>query len=107
MYSSGTDIKSGASMKKRSSASTDSSAIFMLSGAKKTMRPSILLLSSVKMMEVDFDGQTFKMTDSLTGEIVTIVVFVAVLPYSQLIYAEGMGSTKEHEPQVYDSQESF
>ncbi len=35
------------------------------------------------------------MTDSLTGEIVTIVVFVAVLPYSQFIYAEGMLSTKE------------
>jgi len=46
-------------------------------------------------MEVDFAGQTFKMTDRLTGEIVTIVVFVAVLPYSKFIYAEGMVSTKE------------
>ena len=46
-------------------------------------------------MEVDFAGRTFKMTDRLTGEIVIIVVFVAVLPYSQFIYAEGMVSTKE------------
>lgn len=28
-------------------------------------------------MEVDFAGQTFSMTDPLTGEIITIVVFVA------------------------------
>ena len=46
-------------------------------------------------MEVDFAGKTFQMTDRLTGETVEIVVFVAVLPYSQLIYAEGMVSTKE------------
>lgn len=46
-------------------------------------------------MEVDFAGQTFDMTDPLTGEILPIVVFVAVLPYSQYIYAEGMLSTKE------------
>jgi len=46
-------------------------------------------------MEVDFAGKTFQMTDHLTGEAVKIVVFVAVLPYSQLIYAEGMISTKE------------
>ena len=46
-------------------------------------------------MEVDFAGQTFSLTDPLTGEIVTIVVFVAILPYSQYIYAEGMLSTKE------------
>ena len=51
-------------------------------------------------MEVDFAGQTFYMTDSLTGEIMTIVVFVAILPYSQYIYAEGMLSTKE--PQWID-----
>lgn len=51
-------------------------------------------------MEVDFAGQTFKMTEPLTGEIFTIVVFVAVLPYSQYIYAEGMLSTKE--PQWID-----
>ena len=51
-------------------------------------------------MEVDFAGQTFSMTDPLTGEIMTIVVFVAILPYSQYIYAEGMLSTKE--PQWID-----
>ena len=37
-------------------------------------------------MEVDFAGKTFRMTDRLTGESVEIVVFVAVLPYFQLIY---------------------
>lgn len=46
-------------------------------------------------MEVDFAGKTFQMVDRLTGEVVEIVVFVAILPYSQLIYAEGMTSTKE------------
>lgn len=46
-------------------------------------------------MEVDFAGQTFIMTDPLTGEFQPIVVFVAILPYSQYIYAEGMLSTKE------------
>lgn len=46
-------------------------------------------------MEVDFAGKTFQMVDHLTGELLEIVVFVAVLPYSQLIYAEGMVSTKE------------
>lgn len=51
-------------------------------------------------MEVDFAGQTFSMTDPLTGEIMTIIVFVAILPYSQYIYAEGMLSTKE--PQWID-----
>jgi hypothetical protein len=33
-------------------------------------------------MEVDFAGQTFLMTDPVTGENRTIVVFVSVLPYS-------------------------
>lgn len=51
-------------------------------------------------MDVDFAGQTFSMTDPLTGEIRNIVVFVAILPYSQYIYAEGMLSTKE--PQWID-----
>ena len=31
-------------------------------------------------MEVDFAGKTFQMVDHLTGEVMTIVVFVAVLP---------------------------
>lgn len=51
-------------------------------------------------MEVDFAGQTFTMVDPVTGEIMTIVVFVAILPYSQYIYAEGMLSTNE--PQWID-----
>ena len=51
-------------------------------------------------MEVDFAGQTFTMVDPVTGEIMTIVVFVAILPYSQYIYTEGMLSTKE--PQWID-----
>jgi transposase len=46
-------------------------------------------------MEVDFAGKTFELIDKFTGETVPIVVFVAVLPYSQYIYAEGMISTKE------------
>lgn len=46
-------------------------------------------------MEVDFAGKTFRMVNHLTGELLEIVVFVAVLPYSQYIYAEGMVSTKE------------
>lgn len=46
-------------------------------------------------MEVDFAGKTFEITDPLTGEIYSVVVFVAILPYSQYIYAEGMLSAKE------------
>ena len=45
-------------------------------------------------MEVDFAGQTFTLVDGQTGEVCTVVVFVAVLPYSQYIYAEGMLSTR-------------
>ena len=48
-------------------------------------------------IEVDFAGKTFEQVDKLTGEVTSIVVFVAVLPYSQYIYAEGMLSTKEPE----------
>lgn len=46
-------------------------------------------------MEVDFAGKTFDLIDKLTGETSPIVVFVAILPYSQYIYAEGMLSTRE------------
>ena len=46
-------------------------------------------------IEVDFAGKTFQLINGLTGEISTIVVFVAILPYSQYIYAEGMLSTRE------------
>ena len=43
-------------------------------------------------MEVDFAGKTFRLVDHMTGELLEIVVFVAVLPYSQNIYVEGMAS---------------
>ena len=46
-------------------------------------------------IEVDFAGKTFEIIDRITGEVQTVVVFVAILPYSQYIYAEGMLSTKE------------
>ena len=46
-------------------------------------------------MEVDFAGKTFDLIDKLTGETTVIVVIVAILPYSQYIYAEGMISTTE------------
>ena len=48
-------------------------------------------------MEVDFAGKTFKIIDPLSGEIFDVVIFVAILPYSQYIYAEGMLSTKEQQ----------
>lgn len=48
-------------------------------------------------MEVDFAGRTFALVDRTTGEATNIVVFVACLPYSQYIYAEGMTSTREPE----------
>ena len=51
-------------------------------------------------MEVDFAGKTFDLIDPLTGDTTAIVVFVAILPYSQYIYADGMVSTKE--PQWID-----
>ena len=50
---------------------------------------------SGQKMEVDFAGRTFDLIDRITGEITSIVVFVAILPYSQMIYAEGMVSTAE------------
>lgn len=46
-------------------------------------------------MEVDFAGQTFFIVDRITGELACVVVFVAVLPWSNYTYAEGMLSTKE------------
>ena len=51
-------------------------------------------------MEVDFAGKTFELIDRITGEVTDIVVFVAILPYSQYIYAEGMTSSAE--PQWID-----
>lgn len=46
-------------------------------------------------MEVDFAGKTFSIQDRITGEEMEVVVFVACLPFSCMIYAEGMTSTKE------------
>lgn len=46
-------------------------------------------------MEVDFAGKTFKITDPYTLEEQVVTVFVATLPYSQAIYAEGMISLTE------------
>ena len=48
-------------------------------------------------MEVDFAGKTFRINNPYSEEQDTVVVFVAVLPYSQYVYAEGMISTKEPE----------
>ena len=48
-----------------------------------------------QVMEVDFAGKTFIVVDPSTGEAQDVVIFVAVLPYSQYIYAEGMLSAKE------------
>jgi hypothetical protein len=36
-------------------------------------------------IEVDFTRKTFELIDPATGEIVTIIAFVAVLPYSQYV----------------------
>ena len=51
-------------------------------------------------MEVDFAGKVFSLIDPVTEEKTPVVVFVAVLPYSQYAYAEGMVSTRE--PQWID-----
>ena len=39
-------------------------------------------------MEVDWAGQTAKLTDSDTGEVYDAYIFVAALPYSGYAYAE-------------------
>lgn len=46
-------------------------------------------------MEVDFAGKTFEPIGKFTCKVTTIVVFVAVLPYSQYIYVEGIIPTCE------------
>jgi transposase len=42
-----------------------------------------------EIMEVDWAGNTLFIQDRSTGERLTVYVFVATLPYSQLFYAEG------------------
>ena len=46
-------------------------------------------------MEVDFAGAAFELIDRITGEVIPIVVFVSVLPWSSCTCAEGMTSTEE------------
>ena len=59
-------------------------------------KETLHLISKIgETMEIDFAGKTFKITDPITTEETEVVVFVAILPYSQYIYAEGMTSTKE------------
>lgn len=59
-------------------------------------KETLHLISKIgETMEIDFAGKTFKITDPITTEVTEVVVFVAILPYSQYIYAEGMTSTKE------------
>ena len=59
-------------------------------------KETLHLISKIgETMEIDFAGKTFKITDPITTEVTEVVIFVAILPYSQYIYAEGMTSTKE------------
>lgn len=50
-----------------------------------------------QVMEVDFAGKTFRITDPVTAEESPVTVFVAVLAYSKAIYAEGMTDTREQQ----------
>ncbi len=45
-----------------------------------------------ELMEVDWAGQTAKLTDADTGEVLDAFIFVAVLPYSGYVYAEAFAS---------------
>ena len=38
--------------------------------------------------EVDWSGPTMKIVDATTGELITVYLFVATLPYSQYSYVE-------------------
>lgn len=40
-------------------------------------------------MEVDWAGSAMQIIDNVTGKPITVYLFVAVLPYSQYVYAEG------------------
>lgn len=42
-----------------------------------------------EIMEVDWAGNTLTINDPANGEALTVYVFVASLPYSQIFYAEG------------------
>ena len=45
-----------------------------------------------ELMEVDWAGQTAKLTDADTGEMLDAFIFVAALPYSSYAYAEAFAS---------------
>ncbi|MFA5384788.1 MAG: hypothetical protein WC364_09025 [Eubacteriales bacterium] len=45
--------------------------------------------------EVDWSGPTMKLVDRMTGEIITVYLFVATLPYSQYSYVEPCLNMKE------------
>lgn len=47
-----------------------------------------------EIMEVDWAGNTLNIKDPSTGENLTVYVFVATLPYSQIFYAEGFLNMK-------------
>jgi transposase len=40
-------------------------------------------------MEVDWAGSTMAIQDDITGEAISVYVFVAALPYSGYAYVEG------------------
>lgn len=50
-----------------------------------------------EIMEVDWAGQTAELCDSETGEILTVYVFVAALPYSGYAYVEAFLGQKQAE----------
>jgi len=48
-----------------------------------------------ELMEVDWAGQTARLIDSYTGEVLEAYIFVAVLTYSGYAYAEAFGDMKQ------------
>jgi transposase len=47
------------------------------------------------VVEVDWSGPTMKLADRMTGEVITVYLFVATLPYSQYSYVEPCLDMKE------------
>jgi transposase len=45
--------------------------------------------------ETDWSGPTMKLVDRMTGEVITVYLFVATLPYSQYSYVEPCLDMKE------------
>ena len=48
-------------------------------------------------MYIDFSGDKREIVDSQTGEILSVEVFVAILPCSQLTYVEAVRSQKKED----------